>query len=533
VLPAPVPPPMTHPEPIPTTARDAPRVPDAERPRGTPEDRTAYRLLEQCGRLTRSELEAVAAWWQARREAGQGLCEFLVLAGVFSPGAPETIGLIAKGYLTLDDPSIAFTPAGVDALPAELRGDRPQRASEPRPPLPGEASVTPAGVPATPPEASPPSRPEASQSSLSHASQPSRPGEPAPERQVAPGLGVRLGKCLITGRLGGRREVQLFRAVHTTLGKPVAVKAYVPEGGRRERRRHALHAEAQVLARLDHPSIVKIHDYEARGRYPHLVLELVEGMTLLELVRHCGAVAPRASVRLLYALAQGLAHAAGAGVLHGDVHPSNVLLGRDGRAKLASFGNLPVAGERRWRSSITAGYVAPERVLGQERLDLRSDVYSLGATLFHALTGRAVFEGDEPAALARRHATERPPAPADVVASVPAALSQLVERMMARDPADRPGSYRELLGEIEALVRRRRGGRASSARRSRGTSRGSRSRSRSTGSTSQSSGSRSRSSGSTSRSSGSTSRSSGSTSRSSGRSSRGLGGGRGSRRRRR
>ena len=274
--------------------------------------------------------------------------------------------------------------------------------------------------------------------------------------------GARLGKCLISAELGRGANSTVFRALHTTLGLQVALKVLLAAGGFDAETMRVFAREARILAKLDHPSIVRVLDFDPEPPYPHLVLECVDGLSLKELLLHTGCLTPRAVLSFVSQIAKGLAHATEIGVIHRDIKPGNILMGRDGRAKLADLGLAKVIRrdgapyEQQFFQRTSAGtpaYISPEQVIGSDEIDFRSDIYSLGATAYQALTGRLPFEHSDFDALMKAHLRQRATPPHEVEPTVPKSLSAMVIRMMNKQPPDRHGSYDELLYDIKRIER--------------------------------------------------------------------------------
>jgi len=254
---------------------------------------------------------------------------------------------------------------------------------------------------------------------------------------------------------GGMATV--YRATDTRLDRIVAVKvmhralADDPDFGARFTR------EARAAARLSTPEVVAVHDQgtDPETGLAYLVMEHVRGTTLRHLLEQRGALSPARAVSLLEPVLIALAAAHTAGLVHRDVKPENVLLGDDGRVKVADFG-LARAVETSTLTATTGlligtvAYLAPEQV-ESGRADARSDVYAAGILLFELLTGDPPYVGQTPLSVAVQHLNSDVPAPSSVVAGVPVALDALVVRATRRDPARRPADAGAFLEELRAV----------------------------------------------------------------------------------
>ena len=257
----------------------------------------------------------------------------------------------------------------------------------------------------------------------------------------------------VAGRYSLEREIGrggmgvVFLARDVALDRPVAIKL-LPTERYATAARESFLREARTEARLSHPHIVPIHAVESHAELAFFVMSYIDGETLGERVRRGGPLPPHEASRIIQEVAWALGHAHALGVVHRDVKPDNILLERgSGRALVTDFGIARlaertevsdphgVAGTPRWMS--------PEQATGHS-VDARSDIYALGLVAWFALTGRHPFESESLLALRQRQLTE--PAPPLVSASpaAPAALARVIDRALARDPAQRFASADEL-----------------------------------------------------------------------------------------
>ena len=237
---------------------------------------------------------------------------------------------------------------------------------------------------------------------------------------------------------GGMGIVLLARDV--ALDRPVAIKLLPPHLATRPDERDRFIQEARIAAGLAHPNIVPIHLVEAHGDLVFFVMGFVDGETLRDRVERAGPLPPRLATKLLQEVAWALGAAHQRGVIHRDVKPDNIMIERaTERAVVTDFG---IALGRRTTESAgdpivgTARYMSPEQACG-EPVDARSDLYSLGATFFYALTGRAPFEAANVPAILAKHVYEAAPLVHALRPEVPAKLGAVVERLLRKRPADR------------------------------------------------------------------------------------------------
>ncbi|MBY0526801.1 MAG: serine/threonine protein kinase [Gemmataceae bacterium] len=401
-------------------------------------------LLNLLSRGASFDASSLDGWWAAERCEREGLAAFLERQGILVAGAAKTLALAQKGYVQIDDPATLFSSTGLQHLLDRLnpsanapRVDMTKTAvmSEARPTAHHFSAATETPVPAEHPVAGAPLE-----------------------------IGAQLGKCLLTELLGQGGNGVVYRALHRGLNIPVAVKllnhsalASDPQGHEK------LRAEARLLAQLAHPHVIRVLDFEDDPKQPYLVLEYVEGLSLAELIRQSGSLRLYRAAKIIAQVADGLAAAHKLGIVHRDIKPANILLGKEGQAKLADLG-LAVASHNRTLAQClgvaaaapdlagTVAYMAPELFSDTTALDHRSDVYALGVTFYHAVTGRVPFAGATPTEVMLRHVEEQAVAPHELVPDLGVAASEAILRMMAKRPEDRPQSYEEVRAALVRLA---------------------------------------------------------------------------------
>ncbi|MGY6019901.1 serine/threonine-protein kinase [Streptomyces spinosirectus] len=256
---------------------------------------------------------------------------------------------------------------------------------------------------------------------------------PSPVTGDAQSVQVLSGRYRLGGRIGSGGMADVYEAIDTRLGRPVAVKVFRP--GSDPEPGNCLAAEAVLLARLEHPGLVTVYDSGRHGDRAYLVMQLIDGPTLRGLLTS-GTLPQRRVVKLGGALARALAHVHRAGIVHRDIKPSNVLLDTTGDPHLADFGiaRLTNATRRTAPDALTgtAAYLAPEQVEGRH-IGPPTDVYALGLVLLECLKGELEYQGTPlETAIARLH---RPPT---IPAWLAPGLADLLRAMTAQAPEARP-----------------------------------------------------------------------------------------------
>jgi len=251
----------------------------------------------------------------------------------------------------------------------------------------------------------------------------------------------------VIGR-GGMSTV--YRALDEVLGRPVAVKVLLPALADSDPTHiQRFRREARAVAALAHPGVVKIYDTGVDGDRHFLVMEYLDGRSLADVLRDGRGLPPPEAVRIAARVAQALAAAHGAGILHRDVKPANVMLGPDEQVTVLDFGiarPLQEATLTQPASAMgTAAYMAPERVHGEPG-DERSDIYALGCLIYAMLTGHPPFAASEPVAVLHQQVHAQPAPPG---ARISLALELLLMSMLAKDPAARPQTAAAVAGRLE------------------------------------------------------------------------------------
>ncbi|UFR04978.1 MULTISPECIES: Stk1 family PASTA domain-containing Ser/Thr kinase [Streptomyces] len=258
------------------------------------------------------------------------------------------------------------------------------------------------------------------------------------------------GRYRVDARIAAGGMATVYRALDTRLDRVLALKVMHPtlavDGTFVER----FIREAKSVARLDHPNVVQVFDQGTDGSYVYLAMEYIAGCTLRDVLRERGAVQPRAALDILEPVLAALGAAHRAGFVHRDMKPENVLIGDDGRVKVADFGlvrSVDTVTSTTGAVLGTVSYLAPEQI-EQGTADPRVDVYACGVVLYEMLTGGKPHSGDSPAQVLYKHIHEDVPPPSALVPGLPYELDELVASATARTPDVRPHDAVALLAQV-------------------------------------------------------------------------------------
>ena len=258
------------------------------------------------------------------------------------------------------------------------------------------------------------------------------------------------GRYRVDARIAVGGMATVYRALDTRLDRVLALKVMHPalaaDGSFVER----FIREAKSVARLAHPNVVQVFDQGTDGSYVYLAMEYVAGCTLRDVLRERGALQPRAALDILEPVLAALGAAHRAGFVHRDMKPENVLIGDDGRVKVADFGlvrSVDTVTSTTGAVLGTVSYLSPEQIEQPGTADARVDVYACGVVLYEMLTGDRPHDGDSPAVVLYKHLHEDVPPPSAVVPGLPYELDELVASATARTPDLRPYDAVALLAQ--------------------------------------------------------------------------------------
>jgi serine/threonine-protein kinase len=215
--------------------------------------------------------------------------------------------------------------------------------------------------------------------------------------------------------------------------------------------------EGQAAGKLNHPNIVQAIDVGEAGGYHYFVMEYVEGKTIADDLSAGKVFEEAEALDMIIQVANALAHAHALKLIHRDVKPKNIMINNSGTIKLADMGlarattDIEAAQSEQGKAYGTPYYIAPEQIRGKIDIDGRADIYGLGATLYHMLTGRVPFMAEDSADVMRKHLKEKLIPPDHINTSLSAGVSEVIEIMMAKKKEDRYNDIEELLVDLNAL----------------------------------------------------------------------------------
>jgi serine/threonine-protein kinase len=252
----------------------------------------------------------------------------------------------------------------------------------------------------------------------------------------------------------------VYKARQKSLDRMVALKILPTRAAKEKAFIERFIREARTVARLNHENIIAGIDVgEADGTY-YFAMEYVEGESVADMVERLGALEERTALQITAQMARALAHAHKHGLVHRDVKPQNILVTRNNMAKLCDLGLAKSkVGQEDEQGGVPIGtphYLSPEQARGEADVDIRSDIYSLGATLYHMLTGSTPFDGQSPMVLMTKHLTEEPQSPRRRDPRISKAASDLVMLMMEKEKEDRQQTPSELLEDVERVLQGKR-----------------------------------------------------------------------------
>jgi serine/threonine-protein kinase len=264
-----------------------------------------------------------------------------------------------------------------------------------------------------------------------------------------------IGRYEIKEELGRGGMAMVYRASDPEFGREVAIKVLPPEMLHDPSFRARFKREAKIIASLEHPAIVPVYDFGEDNGQPYLVMRYMTGGSLAQRLQQ-GLMALPEVARIVSALAAALDEAHSKGIIHRDLKPANILFDQHRLPYIADFGIAKLAeGTASFTGSAVVGtpaYMSPEQVRGEHDIDGRSDLYSFGLIVFEMLTAQQPFKADTPVAMAMKHIGEPPPRLRIVRPDLPPACQDVLDRLLAKDRAERPANAVEVAQDLEAIA---------------------------------------------------------------------------------
>ena len=261
------------------------------------------------------------------------------------------------------------------------------------------------------------------------------------------------GRYEILEAIGFGGMAVVYKARCHRLNRLVAIKILKDELSKDEEFRNRFHAESQAVAKLNHPNIMSVHDVSTHEGTDYIVMELIDGITLKQYMEKKGTLNWKETLHFAMQIAKALEHAHSQGIVHRDIKPHNVMVLKNGSAKVTDFGIARLMSQSNTLTKEALGsvhYISPEQAKGG-RVDNRSDLYSLGVVMYEMMTGRAPYDGDSPVAVAIQHINGGAVMPSVLNPNIPGGLEQIIMKCMATDPGQRYNSATALLYDLEEL----------------------------------------------------------------------------------
>lgn len=262
---------------------------------------------------------------------------------------------------------------------------------------------------------------------------------------------LNLGPYIITDWIGQGGMGQVFKAIHEMMGRECAVKV-LPLSKANEESVSNFRREIKMQAKLDHPNLVRAYDAGEDGNVHYLVVEFVPGTDLRRLVRSKGKLSVQQAANIIMHSALGIDYAHKRDLVHRDVKPGNILVTPDGKAKVSDLGLagfLQDPSDPRYGKTVgTADYLSPEQIQSPQDITRVTDIYSLGCTLYYAVTGKVPYPGGTAKSKARRHLEETPWHPRRFNDEISDEFVDLIADMMEKDPSDRIQSCEEVANRL-------------------------------------------------------------------------------------
>jgi serine/threonine-protein kinase len=269
------------------------------------------------------------------------------------------------------------------------------------------------------------------------------------------GMLERIGNCRIVEEIASGGMAVVYRAVQDPLGRTVAIKALKTSAAAEENVITRFEREAKSLANLQHENIIHVYDYHQERGAMFIVMEYVQGIDLYDLLEKCGRLPYDVAAIIAMQVARALDYVHFRGIVHRDIKPANIMIARTGGVKVMDFG---IARDTNFADLTEAGtgigtpaYMSPEQVLG-DKLDARSDIFSLGVVLYQMLTGKKPFVEDEKKSAMHKIRLEKHESARSVNPEIPRELTNIIDKCLEKQPRDRWRSAQHMVMALERFL---------------------------------------------------------------------------------
>ena len=260
-------------------------------------------------------------------------------------------------------------------------------------------------------------------------------------------------------KIGAGAMATVFKAKQISLNRIVAIKILPRHLSHSQEFVERFYKEGQAAAKLNHNNIVQAIDVGEANGYHYFVMEYIEGESIHEQMARGKRYTEKEALEIIIQVCQALAHAHERGLIHRDIKPKNIMITPEGVVKLADLGlgreiaDMQAADSEAGRAYGTPYYIAPEQIRGERDIDARIDIYSLGATAYHMVTGRVPFEGPNPSAIMHKHLKQELVPPDHINNNLSAGMAEVIEMMMAKNRNDRYKNAKDVLVDLECIAK--------------------------------------------------------------------------------
>jgi len=272
-------------------------------------------------------------------------------------------------------------------------------------------------------------------------------------------LDSKIGGCLLLEKLGEGGMGTVYLARQLSLDRVVALKILSPNFAKDKEKRERFLKEAKASAKLHHPNIISIHSAGYDGGHCYYAMEYIEGGSVKEIIARDGKIPEDRALEIIYEISQALQHAFQKKLIHRDVKPDNFMITKEGGIKLCDLGLAKILEDdpHMTQEGVFMGtpyYTSPEQAKGSKEVDIRSDLYSLGASLFYMISGHHPFEGSNPISIITMHINDQPPLVSKYAPNISKGTIQLIDKLLKKDPLDRFQTPAEVMEAIIDILKR-------------------------------------------------------------------------------